>query len=148
MNLLLPIAAVVLVILNCGCASVVNLKMGQREIASQRILLSQNKDAIDAMNYGVPAESAIKAIRLGDNGIGLSVDMFSLDTIWQTWKKHCLRSTGAFALDILTTYLGIEAINNMSAGSSSSDCNHQSTVNIQNADNVTINVSDTSKESQ
>jgi len=70
-----------LALLNTGCiATYLTAKESQREININRIIASQDKNAIDALRLGVEPNIAIKGIKI-ENGIGVGVDLFSLQTL-------------------------------------------------------------------
>ena len=124
------VAVVPLLMLSTGCASYLSAAYSADELATNRIMASGNKDAIRALNTGVAPRSAIKAVAL-DNGAGIGVDLFSLDTL----EIHPWRQLGAALVDAGTlygSYMGVKSI--------SGNNNKQETTAINGNGNANVNV--------
>jgi hypothetical protein len=89
-----------LVFMSSGCASHMSYKASQREIAEERIRFSGDEAAINALGKGIPAERAIKAVRIGEDGVGVGVDVSNMEAL----TRHPWRQAGAALLDGLLMY--------------------------------------------
>jgi len=98
------------ILFNTGCASYLVARDSQREISRNRIVASQDKNALEYLRCGIPPEVAIRAIPI-NNGIGLGVDLFSLDVL----TNQPSRQIAAAVIDAILAYgayKGIQSINN------------------------------------
>ena len=96
-----------LVLLSTGC-SYYSLRATQRDIDTQRVLHSGDKVAMDAMKMGIPPESAIKVVRIGDDGVGVGIDLLSAEVFTTNTWRHI----GAVVLDAIAIYYGQQALQN------------------------------------
>ena len=126
-----------IVVLTClalgGCASALSYMSSEDEIRSDRVMASGNKQGINALQAGTPPANAIHLVNLGNDGIGIGLDVSSWDAIAQ----HPLRQLGAAVLDAGTTYgayLGATSLGGK---------HHTSTTSTAGRDNNTINISGT-----
>lgn len=119
MKKIIFVSMVVMMFLNTGCTSYVSARYSQEERARARIMKVQDKKAMEALDIGISPTVAIKSIQL-DNGVGIGVDLFSLDTITQ----NPLRQTGAALLDALLTWGTYEAIKYIRDQTGSIDTNN------------------------
>jgi hypothetical protein len=139
-KVLVSIGLVGLALANTGClATYLSAKSSQRELATERIMVSGNKDAIDAVKMGVPAEDAIRAIPIA-GGVGIGVNLLD----WQTLSKNPLRQTGAALLDAAWMYGAYQLTQ---SGNNNSSSSKSTTYNIDTANSdhttVTINQNET-----
>jgi len=121
---------VAVVLLNSGCASYMVYKNSKRNVALLRAIASGD-------------EPAIKAIQLGDDGVGVGINVTALDTI----KENPLGQAGAAILDAVVIYgikEGVEYLNEKDDDdrNTSGDANGTGdiTVNVDNSDDTDINV--------
>ena len=135
--------SVLILLVNTGCVtSYLSARASQREIATKRIMASQDKNAVDALKMGVEPEVAIKAIRM-ENGAGISIDLFSLDTL----TENPVRQIGAAVLDAALIYGGYRLVQNMtqSGNDNKNEVNTSTTtVNVNNADHTSVTIDNSS----
>jgi len=136
-KLIIGVFAMAMVVYMTGCASYMSYSASQNEIAKERILASGDVDAANALRAGVPAKQAIHAVKLGNNGVGLAIDITSMDAL----KKHPWRQLGAGVLDaalMYGAYEGIDALDDDDdkPGNSGSG----TSVNLTDSNNNTINI--------
>jgi hypothetical protein len=89
-----------------GCASYMSYKASEKELVGQKVMASGN-------------DSAIKALRMGDDSVGIGINVLAIDTL----KEHPWRQLGAAILDVGLVYAareGVDALSNSGDGSSSS----------------------------
>jgi len=106
------IVLIIAMTLFSGCASYLSYQSSQEEIARERVIASGNKDAMDAVKMGVPANQALKAVPI-PGGAGIAIDVTNLDAL----KKHPWRQLGAALLDLglmYGTYEGVRYLNDES----------------------------------
>lgn len=132
-RVLVSIGIVVLALANTGClATYLSAKSSQQELATERIMASGNKDAIDAVRTGVPAEDAIRAIPVV-GGVGIGINLFD----WKTLLKNPLRQIGAAALDAAWMYGAYELTQ---SGNNNASKSSTYNITIVNSDNTTITI--------
>ena len=94
MKRLVGIVFAVLLALNVtGCFTSAVYKDSKQKVAMRQAILSNN-------------QVAIKAIKLGDDGIGVGINILAWDVI----REQPVKLTGAAVLDILLTYAGYEGV--------------------------------------
>jgi hypothetical protein len=99
MKKLLVLVLCMIALFTSGCASYYSLSCSQDEIAKERIIASGNKDAIGAVNQGVPAAQALKVIPIQGGAI-LAIDLLD----WEVFIKHPIRQLLAAGADFGTGY--------------------------------------------
>jgi hypothetical protein len=111
----LALMALVVAVLNTGCASYAVMKSSQRELQQQK---------------------ALKAVKLGEAGAGIGVDVTALEAL--TYQP--LMQVGAAVLDaglIYGAYRGLDAIDQQINGQD----DDEPTVNVENSPGAQVNVS-------
>ena len=132
-RVLVSIGIVVLALANTGClATYLSAKSSQREIATERVMASGNKDAVDAIKMGVPAEDAIRAIPIA-GGVGVGVNLLD----WQTLSKNPMRQLGAAALDAAWMYGAYQLTQ---SGNDNTSKNTTYNVNTASSDHTTVTI--------
>ena len=153
MKLLGIVGILGIMVVSNGCMSYMSYQSSADQIKKERILASGNQVAMKAIQNGVDADVAIRAIPVGD-GAGIGIDVANLDAL----TKNPLRQLGAALLDAATIYgvfLGVEEIQNHNDSEDSKPVTPQitstsaggdiNTVNITGEGN-TINIGNTSTE--
>jgi hypothetical protein len=112
-----------------GCLSAWSLDSSKHELALQKAIMSNN-------------ETAIRAVRLGDDGVGFGIDISNLSAL----KEHPLRQIGAAIGDaaiIWGAYEGVKSISNSNSNNegdkNAGRDNNDITIN---GDNNKVNVGD------
>lgn len=90
----------IILIANIGCVSYISAKASQREIATNIIIASHDQKVINSLNNGIKPEVAIKAIQLNNGGVGIGLDLYSLNTL----TNHPVRQFAAAILDLMILY--------------------------------------------
>ena len=113
----LGIAAMLgLLVMNSGCFSVWSESCSRDELTLKKAVLSNN-------------ERAIRAVRLGDNGVGFGIDISNLEAL----TYHPVRQIGAALGDAALLYGAYEGVKSITDNS-----NHTSTSTV-GRDNININ---------
>jgi hypothetical protein len=119
-----------------GCASYMSMKSSEEEIQRGRVYASGDSRAIKAVNLGIPATSAIRAVKLDGDGIGIGLDVSNL----QALSLHPFRQVGAAVLDagmLYGAYVGIDSLNSSKDSGNNTVGGDQTSIN---GDGNTVNV--------
>lgn len=128
----------------CGSLSYYSAASSADEIAQNRIFASGNKEALRYMNTGISPRAAIKAVALDNGGVGVGVDLLSLDVLGQ----HPIRQTVAAVVDAATiattVYYGSKAIsgnnNSQDSKSTSTTGDGNANVDVSSGDNSPVHI--------
>jgi len=118
-------AALAIMVFANGCMSYAVYKGSQRKVAERKALASGN-------------EAAVKAIRLGDDGVGVGIDVTNLEALTERpWLQ-----LGAALLDAAIVYGTKEAVDSLNSKEDDSNNAGAGSVNISvsGSDDTTINV--------
>jgi len=131
MKLVLAVILVAICFVNSGCVSYAVYQGSKRQVALKKAVVSGN-------------DAAIKAIRLGDDGVGLGIDVMNLEALGERpWLQ-----LGAAVLDLGMLYGGYKGVEALDSGSSSDQGHGGNTSGgdtiIIDGDGNTINTGDTS----
>lgn len=124
-----------------GCASYLSMKYSEEEVQRSRIYASGDQKAIKALSFGVPAESAIRAVKLDGDGVGIGLDVSNL----QALTLHPFRQMGAAILDagmLYGTYMGVSSMNSGNSGDSTQSSGRDTTTVNVNGDGNTVSTGD------
>jgi hypothetical protein len=105
---------------NTGCASYMVYKGSQRQVGLRKAILSGN-------------ERAIRAINLGENAVGLGIDISN----WEVLSERPFYQLGAAILDLGVTY-GATVLADELSSSGSSDKSNDINVNAGGDSNLII----------
>jgi hypothetical protein len=136
MKILCVVAMLALLTMNTGCLSVWSESCSRDELTLKKAVLSNN-------------EQAIRAVRLGDNGVGFGIDIGNLEALKYHPVRQIFAAVGDAAL-LYGAYEGVKSITDNSShnGDESSDSssagrdNNDITVN---GDGNTVNVGNDTK---
>lgn len=128
MKIVLKIIASVLVMsVLCGCASSYVLK-GSKQKATMRVAVARGDEA------------AIKAVRLGDDGVGLGIDISN----WEALKERPWLQAGAAILDFGILYASKEVIDNINDDGDNNDGGRQNvSIVVSGSDDTSVSVTST-----
>ena len=99
-----------------GCASYMVYKNSEQKVAARKAFARGD-------------QAAIKAIQLGNNGVGIGIDVSN----WETLKEQPLLQLGAAILDAGMIYGGYKGVESLNEDSS----DHGTTININGDKNNT-----------
>ena len=108
MNGKLIVVTVMLAVLSLqtGCFSYMAMEHGKKQVALRRAVIKNDP-------------VAIKAVQLGDNGVGVGIDI----TNWEALTENPLLQLGAAVLDaglVYAGYAGVKSFNDSGSGGQSS----------------------------
>lgn len=117
--MLAVLVSVLVSVFSSGCISAYVADQSRTKIAMREAIIRND-------------QSAIKAIRLGDNGVGLGIDLLS----WRTLSEQPLKQLGAAVGDALIIWGGYEGVKSISesVGGDKND-----TTSGRDSNNVTVN---------
>lgn len=130
-RLVLGAIAILALSMSSGCLSYWSYKSAEDEIRRERVYASGDQNAIKNIRMGVSGENAIRAMRIGDDGVGIGIDVSN----WQALTKHPVRQIGAAIVDAAMMYGAYEGVKSLSDSGNDDDKSNYSA-----GDNSTINV--------
>lgn len=124
-------------LITSGCLSAWSYKCSEDEIVRTRVYASGDSKTIDMLNRGVDAKTAIRAIPLSNGGVGIGVDVTSLDALTQ----HPVRQIGAAIGDAALLYGAYQAYDKNLGSGSKDNGDKNTTVNVNGDGNTTTTTS-------
>ena len=127
-------------IMTSGC-SYLSMKSSEEEIQRSRIYASGDQKAIRAMENGVAPQSAIRAVKLDGDGVGIGLDISNL----QALTLHPVRQVGAALLDagaLYGAYKGVTSMNSGNSGDSQQTAGRDNTTVTINGDGNKVSTGD------
>jgi len=121
-KLILITGMLVIAVIANGCCSYAVMNGSKNKAAQRKALIMGD-------------EPAIRATRLGSNGVGVGIDV----TNWEALSERPFLQLGAALLDAAIIYGGYEGIKSLDDGSDSNPGNGTS-VTLTDSDNNTVNV--------